>query len=110
MREKQRDLSPIGSCILVRLRSEKVSKGGIVLATEFDKRQRTATEEAYIVEIGSEAFKEFKNPQCVKTGDLVKISKYAGTDDDTTIEAGQTYRMISDADILGLYKGEEYHD
>jgi co-chaperonin GroES (HSP10) len=105
----QRHLKPIGHCILVKLPPEKVSKGGIVLTTAgADNKYRKATQEAYIVSLGSKAFREFDEVAEVKVGDLVKISKYSGTEDDKDIETGHLYRLISDADVLGVYEGEEY--
>lgn len=72
--------------------------------------QQYATQEAYVVELGPDAFLNLGSgrPWC-KVGDLVKIAKYSG-DDDPTVEEGSVYRIISDENIFGVYDGEGLND
>lgn len=110
-----RNLQPAGHRVLVKLITpkdevEEVSESGIVLAIK-DKRTRNAekyaTQEAYVVSLGINAFKAFDNgdPWC-KVGDKVLICKYSGENRDD-IEDGQVYRLINDDDIHGIFVGEE---
>lgn len=109
--ELKRKLKPCGDRVLVKLKpTEKVTGGGIVLLEESTKRDQYATQEAYVVDLGPDAFRGLGSgqPWC-KVGDLVKISKYSG-DDDTTIEDDVIYRIISDENIFGVYEGEGLND
>lgn len=105
----KRHLSPSGDRVLVRLKpTDLYSKGGILLDANQNSAdaRKHATQEAYIVELGVDAYKGLGSgkPWC-KPGDLVLISKYSG-EDRHDIEDDQIYRVISDEDVYGVFVGE----
>ena len=106
-----RNFRPTGDRVLVKLKeAEKKSAGGIILTNDTVTRQQYATQEAYVVDIGPSAFIGLGNgePWC-KIGDLVKILKYSGEDDET-LEEGFVYKVISDENIIGVFEGEGLND
>lgn len=102
---------PCGHRVLVRLKEvEEVSKGGIVIASSEKElnRQKYGTEEAYIEQIGSQAFKGFCDgePWC-EVGDLVAIVKYSAK---TYEDNGVIYGVCNDEDILACLEDGEDHE
>jgi co-chaperonin GroES (HSP10) len=102
-----------GDRVLVKLKSaEKVSAGGIVFVDDTVERNKYATQEAYIIQIGAEVANTepgwCANPW-YKVGNLVKIFKYSG-EDFTEIEDGELYRVINYDDVLFVWKNKDYED
>ncbi len=107
----KRHLKPCGDRVLVRLKPfNDVSEGGIILAVQTKDAERYAMQEAYVVELGYDAFKGLGSgePWC-KVGDLVLIAKYSG-EDRGDIEDGEIYRLISDENVYGVFTGEGLDD
>jgi len=104
-----RKIKPCGDRVLVKLKSTKAA-GMIEIPEQYQERDKLATQEAYVVELGPTAYKMLGDgaPWC-REGDLVKISKYSG-DDDKTIEPGEIYRIISDSDVFAIYPEERLND
>ncbi len=107
-----RNLIPAGHRVLVKLKKveqeEKTASGLIISANygEMHDRQQYATQEAYVVALGMNAFIGYDEgkPWC-KVGDLVMIAKYAG-EDRKDIEEDEIYRVINDGDIVAVFNGE----
>jgi co-chaperonin GroES (HSP10) len=78
---------------------------GIILTEKTQK----ATEEAYIVDVGPDAFK-FKDIECsgpwCKPNDCVAFVRWAGKEIEG-VEKDETYRMIRDTDIVAVFPGEK---
>lgn len=111
--QMKRDIVPPGDRVLVRLKPvEEVSKGGIILhgTAKSAEKEQYAVQEAYVVRVGWDAWVLLGSgkPWC-KVGDCVLIKKYSGEDLDD-IEDGVLYRVISDEDIVAVFRGEEWHD
>jgi co-chaperonin GroES (HSP10) len=100
-----------GDRVLVKLKpTEKVSAGGIVFIDNTVEKNQYATQEAYVMQIGSTAWKDYGDGQpWAKIGQLVKVLRYSG-EDDTTIEEGSVYRVINDVDIVYVWENEDYED
>lgn len=92
-----------GYNVLVRLKKIK-TESGIILSEKTQK----AVEEAYVVEVGPDAFK-FKDVECsgpwCKAGDCIAFVKWAGKELED-IEPEETYRMIRDTDVVAVYPDE----
>lgn len=110
----KRKIKPCGYRVLVKLKKveqelvEK-SEGGIITQVKTKSRvdlEQRATQEAYVVEIGSTAFQAFDDGKpWVKKGDCVLICKYSG-DDLLDIEEDSVYRIINDKDIEAVFPDE----
>lgn len=109
-----RTLIPAGHRLLVKLKpidqvTEVKTDWGFV--TEFKdqkilEREQYATQEAYVVKLGINAFKAFDSGDSwCKEGDLVLIAKYSG-EDRKDIEEGEIYRIINDEDVIDIFKEE----
>jgi co-chaperonin GroES (HSP10) len=92
-----------GYNILVKLKKIKTNSGIIL-----QERTQKAVEEAYIVDVGPDAFK-FKDIECsgpwCKRGDCVAFIRYAGKEI-TDVEKDETYRIIRDTDIVAVFPEE----
>ncbi len=114
MGKKLRDFEPFAHRVLVKLikpKDDKEVKTEWGFVTEIKKeitieREKFATQEAIVMEIGYSAFKDYGDgrPWC-SVGDKVKIVKYSG-DDMTDIEEGEIYRAINEIDLIGKFRGE----
>jgi co-chaperonin GroES (HSP10) len=100
----------IGPRLLIKLKPvETMSAGGIVLETEATKsRTQNATQEGYIIEIGSNAFGDYLTKPNLNIGDLVKIVKYAGYT--SFVHDGDIYQTVNDVDIVNKMRGEGLND
>ncbi len=107
----KRHPEPLWNRVLVKLKqTEKKSAGGIIIETDVQaSKSRYATQEAYIVELGAQAFKETGTHPPVEPGDLVKIVKYSG-ENDTTVEDGEIYQIVNDVDVISKLRGEGLND
>lgn len=98
-----RNVKAPGYNVLVKLKRIKSDSGLII-----PDRVQKAIEEAYVIDIGPDAFKfkdiECSGPWCEKN-DCVAIIKYAGKELEG-IEAEETYRMIRDTDIVAVFPDE----
>lgn len=92
--------------ILVQLeKSEKVSKGGIILATgEEDEKQKIG----YVIGFGPGEFDDNREkiirPVEVKRGDRVMFGKYEGSEIDLY---GQEYYIIRQLGVIAVLKPEK---
>ena len=100
-------IHPTGHRVLVRLKKTdkketEVSKGGIILELNVNvESHQRAMQEAYVVELGRNAFKDFGDGHLWATeGQLVLISRYCG--EDRVGEDGVVFRIINDVDILAV--------
>ena len=106
----KRKVRAIGFRVLVKLKKieETLTPGGVIVRSEVQiGKEKRATQEAYVVEVGPQAFKDFGDgePWC-KEGDCVLIAKYSG-DDMMDVEDDEVYRVINDRDIAAVFEGEE---
>ncbi len=87
-------IKPLGDRILVKpLKSEEVTKSGIVLPETAEKERK---EQGEVVAIGDgEKIKKLN----LKVGDKVLFGKYAG--DEVEMDK-QEYKFLKDEDILGI--------
>lgn len=98
----------LGHRVLLKMKEvqnkEKVSAGGIILATE-NKIQQEDSEIGIIVDIGSTAWKNVGDGEpWAKIGDVVTIQRYSGKQ----LTRGQDiYRVVNDEDIITLEDGEK---
>lgn len=99
-------ITPVGHRVLVKLspvEEEEKSEGGIIIASGAPRdARRRATQEATVVKLGANAFKDFSDgePWC-SVGDLVLIAKYSGEDREDK-ETGDIFRIINDEDIFAI--------
>lgn len=109
------DVKPLGSRILIQIRTpETKSKGGIIL-TESDKdTQYWNTTVAKILAIGPLAFRNrntqelWPEGEWCQTGDFVRAPRYGGDRWTATNKDGQKVylSLINDLDILALITGD----
>lgn len=95
-------IHPTAHRVLIKLKQvEEKSEGGIILHHEENKsRYQKAMQEAYVVELGPTAFKDFGDGAAwCDVGDAVFVARYSG-EDQTDIEEGYIYRVINDEDIF----------
>ncbi len=101
-----RKLIPLLHRVVVKLKpveKEKTSSGGIILeSSATHTRRQYATEEATVVSVGRNAFKDFGDgqEQC-NVGDTVIIAQYAGVDK-VDKETKEVYKILNDEDILAI--------
>lgn len=108
--EMLRKVKPCGWRVLIKIKKivpelEKKTEFGVIYAlsnAQKEKLKQTASQEAYIVDVGPSAF---KGESWCKAGDLVQVCKYSG-DDLKDIEEGEIYRIINDSDIQCVFEGE----
>lgn len=98
-------LKVVGDRVLIKPKDlEKKSKGGIILNYgDQENVYKMATQEGTIIDIGPEAYNEYKEPW-VKVGDQVIFAQYAGKflEDPETEEK---YIVINDIDVQVLVSG-----
>lgn len=97
-------LKVVGDRVLIKPKDlERKSKGGILIEyADMEKAHKMATQEGEIVDIGPEAYSEYKEPW-VKVGDRVIFAQYAGKfieDPDTE----DKYIVINDIDVQIVIK------
>ncbi len=108
-------VQPFGSRVLVQIRTpRKVTKGGIILATDTKDTEKWNTQVAKVVSIGPLAFKNRDTQQTwpegewCHAGDFVRVPKYGGdrwevalTKDDSAM-----FVIFNDLDIIGKIEGD----
>ena len=99
------NLQVVGHRVLIKPHlQEEVSDGGIYLAVgDTFQRERGATQIGTIVDIGPNAWLDFKpGTPWAKVGDVVYYAKYAGKD----VEAGNEdkFVIINDEDVQCIIK------
>lgn len=88
-----------GYRLVVKLKKvEERTASGIIIASARVEREQEAMQEATVVDVGPEAFKQFGDTQWCKKGDLVLIQKYSGAII-PDIEEDEVYRVINDQDV-----------
>lgn len=112
---KKRNLRAVGHRVLVKLKKiektkEIKSESGIVIelkTTEDLDLEQEAHVEAYIMDIGPQAWKAFDNGEpWAELGDCILIAKYCGIQR-KDIEDNEIYRLIRDDDVLGVFGDEK---
>lgn len=108
-------ITPLGSRVLVQVRTpESKTKGGIIL-TESDKdTQMWNTTVAKVLAVGSLAFHNRNTAELwpegawCAPGDFVRVPKYGGDRWASDCENGQKayYVLVNDLDILGKVTGD----
>lgn len=105
---------PLGHVILVKVDDvERVTKGGIILDTAFDSKERQRQEDARtigtVVELGPTAYEAFGEPW-VKVGDIIHFKRYSGVE--VRDENKVLYRLMNDDDAIAKYdpEGEENNE
>jgi len=107
-------LLPLGSRILVQIRTPKTrSAGGIILTADTRATEHDNSQVARIVALGPLAFKNRNTLEpwpegawCV-AGDFVRVSKYGG--DRFEVPVGDEYAVfvvLNDLDIIGKVTGD----
>ena len=109
--EVESGVKPLGSRVLVQVRTpETKSKGGIIL-TENDKdTQYWNTSVARVVALGPLAFKNRNTQESwpegdwCRVGDFVRVPRYGGDRWKETNDSGATghFILINDLDLLGV--------
>ena len=108
-------VQPFGSRVLVQIRTpRKVTKGGIILATDTKDTEKWNTQVAKVISMGSLAYKnrntqeQWPEGQWCQPGDFVRVPKYGGdrwevplTKDDSAM-----FVIFNDLDIIGKVNGD----
>lgn len=108
-------VQPFGSRVLVQIRTpRKVTKGGIILATDTKDTEKWNTQVAKVISVGPLAYKNRDTQQAwpegdwCKPGDFVRVPKYGGdrwevplTKDDSAM-----FVIFNDLDIIGKVTGD----
>lgn len=108
-------VQPFGSRVLVQIRTpRKVTKGGIILATDTKDTEKWNTQVAKVIGVGPLAYKNRDTQQAwpegdwCKPGDFVRVPKYGGdrwevplTKDDSAM-----FVIFNDLDIIGKVTGD----
>lgn len=98
-------LAPVEYKVLIQPEDvEKVSAGGIVMATTTTERDRMAQVKGVLVAVGGNAFEDWAEP-VPKVGDSVYYAKYAGIM--VKGEDGQEMRLANDKDITAIIQRKE---
>lgn len=92
-------LEPIGDRVIVKVKEEEKTVGGIVLASNAKEKPT----EGEVVAVGNGAYAENgeKLPMTVKKGDVVLYDKYSGTN---VKYEGEKYLVLHERDILAIVK------
>lgn len=92
-------ITPVGHRVLIKPdKVEETSKGGIIIATEMNKRlEQNAQVTGEVIALGAEAYREYDEPWC-KVGDKVYYQKYSGM----KLPNNEDYLIINDLDITGV--------
>jgi chaperonin GroES len=94
-------IRPLGDRILVqRVEAEEMTAGGIILPETAKEKPK----EGRVIAIGEGRTLDNgeKSTFCVKTGDLVLFSSYAGTD---VKYQGDEYMIMREDDVLAIIEG-----
>lgn len=92
---------------LLPYRGARVSKGGIAIAEETQKKTQLATTCAYVLEVGPLAYcdeSKFPDGPWCKPGDWIVFGRYAGSR--IPIEGGEI-RLINDDEVLATIANPE---
>ncbi|RVU71372.1 MULTISPECIES: co-chaperone GroES [Lactobacillus] len=92
-------LEPIGDRVIVKVKEEEKTVGGIVLASNAKEKPT----EGEVVAVGNGAYADNgeKLPMTVKKGDVVLYDKYSGTN---VKYEGEKYLVLHEKDILAIVK------
>ena len=90
-------INPLSDRVLVKMKeSEETTKSGIILASTAKEKPQMAE----VVEVGPGRMIEGKREKMeVKKGDIVVVSKYAGTE---VKYEGEEYIILREEDILAI--------
>ena len=108
-------VTPLGSRILVQIRTpEEKTRGGIILTTSDKETQMWNTTVAKVIATGPLAFHNRNTAELwpegawCAPGDYVRVPKYGGDRWTTAADSGQTayYVLINDLDVLGKITGD----
>ena len=90
-------IKPLGDRVLIKMKeAEETTKSGIILTTGSKEKPQIAE----VVEVGPGEKVDGKfEEMCVKKGDNVYVSKYAGTE---VKYEGQDYIIVKQDDILAI--------
>ena len=92
-------LRPLGRAVLVEpLESDEIKSEKLVIPDMVKDRLMMAEQQALVIEVGPEAWKDEKQPRAVP-GDKVMISKYAGMMTVSPVTKKQ-YRVVNANDIF----------
>lgn len=96
---------PAGHRVLVRVEeTEKVTKGGIIIADTIADKQTEANIFGEIVAIGDTAWKAFDDGEAwAKIGDRVAFAKYGGFVIQDP-ETGERFRLLNDEDVTAIIR------
>ncbi len=93
---------PVGHKVLIKVEqselARKASGAGIVLTEKTKQQEQAAHQEALVVALGPDAYKDFRSIWA-EPGDKVLVTRYSGESRDD-IEEGFSYRIINDEDVL----------
>lgn len=93
-------MTPLTNRVLVkRLRTPEVTKGGIILPDKMRKDQDMLAIEVEVVQLGESAFHGYYIKP--KVGDLVNVSKWAGSEQ-RIYEDDVEHRIVNDDDIISI--------
>ena len=92
-------LEPIGDRVIVKVKEEEKTVGGIVLAS--NAKEKPTQGEVVAVGTGKFADNGDKIPMTVKEGDEVLYDKYSGANVEYE---GQKYLVLHEQDILAIVK------
>ena len=90
-------IKPLSDRVLIKMKeAEETTKGGIILATNSKEKPQIAE----VIEVGlGEKVDGKLQEMCVKKGDNVIVSKYAGTE---VKYEGVDYIIVKQEDILAI--------
>lgn len=99
-KQNRTGLIPVGQAVLVEpYEPEFKMKASLIQLPPSAKERMTAAEQrAIVIAIGSEAWKDEKEPRA-KVGDKVMVSAYAGMMTTSPVD-GKQYRVINARDIF----------
>ena len=108
-------LIPLGSRILVQIRSPKTkSKGGIILQPDTQETELWNTQVAKVIALGPLAFKNRNTQESwpegawCGVGDFVRVAKYGGDRWQVPLPDGgfALFVVFNDLDLIGLITGD----
>ena len=90
-------IKPLSDRVLIKMKeSEETTKSGIILSNASKEKQQIAE----VIEVGPGRIVDGKREEmCVKIGDNVLVSKYAGTE---VKYEGIEYLIVKEEDILAI--------
>ena len=90
-------IKPLSDRVLVKMKeSEETTKSGIILSNASKEKQQIAE----VIEVGPGGIVDGKREEmCVKKGDNVLVSKYAGTE---VKYEGENYIIVRQDEILAI--------